>query len=82
MREGRILGEGFHHRRGQAHAEAEALHAAGGEAKGATPYVTLEPCAHQGLTPPCTQAILNAGITRVVIGTLDPNPRTAQRGVP
>jgi diaminohydroxyphosphoribosylaminopyrimidine deaminase/5-amino-6-(5-phosphoribosylamino)uracil reductase len=78
---GRIAGEGFHHRAGDLHAEIEALRAAGEAAKGATLYVTLEPCNHHGRTPPCTQAIAAAGITRVVAGTLDPNPRTAAGGV-
>lgn len=81
VRDARVLGEGFHRRRGEAHAEVEALRAAAGRARGATLYVTLEPCDHQGLTPPCTRAILDAGISRVVVGALDPNPRTAQGGV-
>jgi diaminohydroxyphosphoribosylaminopyrimidine deaminase/5-amino-6-(5-phosphoribosylamino)uracil reductase len=80
-REGCVLGEGFHHCRGQAHAEVEALRAAGGDVRGSTLYVTLEPCAHHGFTPPCARAILDAGIARVVIGALDPNPKTAQGGV-
>ncbi|HTV74221.1 MAG TPA: bifunctional diaminohydroxyphosphoribosylaminopyrimidine deaminase/5-amino-6-(5-phosphoribosylamino)uracil reductase RibD [Candidatus Acidoferrales bacterium] len=81
VREGRVVGEGFHHRRGEAHAEIEALAACAGEAAGATLYVTLEPCNHQGLTPPCTHAIVDAKIARVVVGTLDPNPKTAAGGV-
>jgi diaminohydroxyphosphoribosylaminopyrimidine deaminase / 5-amino-6-(5-phosphoribosylamino)uracil reductase len=81
VRDGTTLGEGFHHRRGAAHAEVEALRAAGGDAAGATLYVTLEPCDHAGLTPPCAPAVVSAGVTRVVVGALDPNPRTAQRGV-
>jgi diaminohydroxyphosphoribosylaminopyrimidine deaminase/5-amino-6-(5-phosphoribosylamino)uracil reductase len=81
VRGGRLLGEGFHHQRGQAHAEVEALRAVGGDARGSTLYVTLEPCAHHGLTPPCARAILDAGVARVVIGALDPNPKTAQAGV-
>jgi diaminohydroxyphosphoribosylaminopyrimidine deaminase/5-amino-6-(5-phosphoribosylamino)uracil reductase len=82
VRDGRVVGEGFHHRRGEAHAEVEALAACDpGEAAGATLYVTLEPCNHQGLTPPCTHAIVNAQIARVVIGALDPNPKTAAGGV-
>lgn len=80
-RDGRVLGEGFHHRCGQAHAEVEALRATGGDARGSTLYATLEPCAHHGLTPPCAQMMLEAGIERAVIGALDPNPRTAQGGV-
>jgi diaminohydroxyphosphoribosylaminopyrimidine deaminase/5-amino-6-(5-phosphoribosylamino)uracil reductase len=78
------LGEGFHHVRGEAHAEVEAFRdaaARGNDARGATLYVTLEPCDHTGLTPPCSLASIEAGIARVVIGTLDPNPRTAGGGV-
>jgi diaminohydroxyphosphoribosylaminopyrimidine deaminase / 5-amino-6-(5-phosphoribosylamino)uracil reductase len=81
VRDGRVLGEGFHHRCGQAHAEVEALRAAGGDARGAVLYVTLEPCAHHGRTPPCAQTIADAGIARAVVGTLDPNPKTALGGV-
>jgi len=80
----RTLGEGFHHVRGGAHAELEALSdaaARGNDVRGATLYVTLEPCDHTGLTPPCSLAVRDAGIARVVIGTLDPNPRTAGGGV-
>ncbi len=69
-----IVGEGHHEAAGRDHAEALALKAAGEKARGATLYVTLEPCNHEGRTPPCTDAILNAGIKRVVIGCLDPNP--------
>jgi diaminohydroxyphosphoribosylaminopyrimidine deaminase/5-amino-6-(5-phosphoribosylamino)uracil reductase len=72
------LGEGFHRMRGEPHAEAEALRDAaerGSDVRGATLYVTLEPCDHQGLTPPCSQAILGAGIARVVVGTADPNAK-------
>ncbi len=78
------LGEGFHHARGEAHAEVEALRdaqARGNDVRGATLYVTLEPCAHTGLTPPCSEAVRAAGIARAVVGTMDPNPRTAGRGV-
>lgn len=81
MRGGRVVGEGFHHRRGSPHAEVEALRASPGETDGATLYVTLEPCNHHGLTPPCTHAILEAKIARVVVGALDPNPKTAMGGV-
>ncbi len=70
-RDGRVLGEGFHHRAGEAHAEVNAL-AAAGDARGATLYVSLEPCKHVGQTPPCTQAVRAAGVRRVVIGTRDP----------
>lgn len=80
----RTLGEGFHRAKGSAHAEVEALHgaaAAGHDVRGATAYVSLEPCNHHGATPPCSEALIAAGIARVVAGTLDPNPRTAHGGV-
>jgi diaminohydroxyphosphoribosylaminopyrimidine deaminase / 5-amino-6-(5-phosphoribosylamino)uracil reductase len=74
VRDGAVVGEGWHTRLGEAHAEVEALRAAGDRARGATLYVTLEPCAHHGRTPPCTDAILEAGIRRVVAAIADPNP--------
>jgi diaminohydroxyphosphoribosylaminopyrimidine deaminase/5-amino-6-(5-phosphoribosylamino)uracil reductase len=80
VRAGRIVGEGWHARFGEAHAEVVALEAAGRAARGATLYVTLEPCAHQGKTPPCTEAILRAGIARVVYAVGDPNPVAAGGG--
>jgi len=73
VRDGRVVGEGFHRRTGGPHAETEALAAAGPKARGATLYVSLEPCKHVGRTPPCTQALLRAGIARVVAGTRDPS---------
>lgn len=73
-REGEVVGEGWHARFGEAHAEVEAIAAAGSRARGGTLYVTLEPCAHSGKTPPCTDAIRAAGITRVVAAMADPNP--------
>ncbi len=73
VRDGRVVGEGFHRRAGGPHAETEALAAAGPQARGATLYVSLEPCKHVGRTPPCTQALLRAGIARVVAGTRDPS---------
>lgn len=79
-RQGVILGEGYHQKAGTPHAEVHALRAAGDAAKGADIYVTLEPCNHTGRTPPCTHAILQAGIKRVVIGALDPNPKVAGGG--
>lgn len=72
--DGKVVGRGYHRAAGTAHAEVLALEEAGAEARGATLYVTLEPCRHQGRTPPCTDAILGAGIARVVVALLDPNP--------
>ncbi|MCE5304017.1 MAG: bifunctional diaminohydroxyphosphoribosylaminopyrimidine deaminase/5-amino-6-(5-phosphoribosylamino)uracil reductase RibD [Planctomycetaceae bacterium] len=76
-----ILGEGFHRRFGGPHAEIEALRIAGDRARGSTLYVTLEPCCHQGKTPPCTQAVLAAGVQRVIVAQLDPFPEVQGRGV-
>jgi diaminohydroxyphosphoribosylaminopyrimidine deaminase/5-amino-6-(5-phosphoribosylamino)uracil reductase len=70
-----IVGEGWHERKGGPHAEVVALEAAGDRARGATAYVTLEPCAHHGATPPCVDALVDAGVARLVAGQLDPNPR-------
>jgi diaminohydroxyphosphoribosylaminopyrimidine deaminase/5-amino-6-(5-phosphoribosylamino)uracil reductase len=78
---GDVVGEGWHAHTGGAHAEVAALEQAGPRARGGTAYVTLEPCCHQGRTPPCTEALLRAGITRVVSGARDPNPRVAGEGV-
>lgn len=78
---GALLAEGWHHAVGLAHAEVDALAHLGGVAPGATLYVNLEPCCHHGRTPPCTDAILRAGIARVVVGMIDPNPRVSARGV-
>ncbi len=80
VRQGNIVGEGFHKKAGTPHAEVHALDMAGEAARGGTIYVTLEPCNHTGRTPPCTQAILKAGITEVVIGAMDPNPRVEGGG--
>jgi diaminohydroxyphosphoribosylaminopyrimidine deaminase / 5-amino-6-(5-phosphoribosylamino)uracil reductase len=74
VRDGDVVGEGWHERKGGPHAEVVALDAAGERASGATLYVTMEPCAHHGTTPPCTEAVLRAGVARVVAGSLDPNP--------
>ena len=79
--DGVIVGQGHHERAGGPHAEVVALEAAGARASGATMYVTLEPCCHVGRTGPCTQRILDAGVTRVVVATLDPFPRVSGRGV-
>jgi diaminohydroxyphosphoribosylaminopyrimidine deaminase / 5-amino-6-(5-phosphoribosylamino)uracil reductase len=80
-RAGRILGEGWHERAGEAHAEVRALRAAAGEVRGATAYVTLEPCNHTGRTPPCVDALIAAGIGRVVCSSIDPNTKVAGKGV-
>jgi len=80
-REGKILGEGWHERAGLPHAEMNALKAAGESARGATAYVTLEPCCHHGRTPPCTDALIGAGVKRVVAGMRDPNPLVAGQGL-
>jgi diaminohydroxyphosphoribosylaminopyrimidine deaminase / 5-amino-6-(5-phosphoribosylamino)uracil reductase len=77
VRGGEVVGEGWHERKGEPHAEANALAAAGDRARAATLYVTLEPCASWGSTPPCAQAVIEAGVARVVIGTRDPNPTAA-----
>ncbi len=75
VRDGEVVGEGWHERRGEPHAEVLALAAAGEAARGATLYVTQEPCSHHGRTPPCVDAVLEAGIARVVAGALDPHPQ-------
>src|SRR4051794_35642903 len=80
VREGHIVGEGWHQKFGAAHAEVNALAAAGAAARGATLYVTLEPCCHHGKTPPCTEAILAAGVARVVAAMRDPFPKVAGGG--
>jgi diaminohydroxyphosphoribosylaminopyrimidine deaminase/5-amino-6-(5-phosphoribosylamino)uracil reductase len=80
-RDGEILARGYHARAGQAHGEVDALSKLDGEAEGADLYVNLEPCCHHGRTPPCTEAILKAGIRRVFVGTLDPFPEVGGKGV-
>ncbi|MBE9076211.1 bifunctional diaminohydroxyphosphoribosylaminopyrimidine deaminase/5-amino-6-(5-phosphoribosylamino)uracil reductase RibD [Romeria aff. gracilis LEGE 07310] len=77
VQQGQIVGEGFHSRAGESHAEVFALRAAGDQAQGATLYVNLEPCNHHGRTPPCTEAIIQAQVSRVVIGMADPNPEAS-----
>src|SRR5262249_58619957 len=80
VRDGRVVGEGWHERYGGPHAEVNALAAAGEASRGATLYVTLEPCCHHGKTPPCTDALVRAGVRRVVAAMTDPFPQVAGRG--
>ncbi len=82
VQDGRVVGKGYHRRLGAPHAEVEALRQAGAQARDADLYVTLEPCNHQGRTPACTQAILAAGVRRVLIATPDPNPQVTGGGAP
>lgn len=80
VKDGQIIGEGFHPKAGEPHAEVFALRQAGSLSRGATAYVTLEPCAHYGRTPPCAEALVKAGVSRVVMASLDPNPLVAGKG--
>jgi diaminohydroxyphosphoribosylaminopyrimidine deaminase/5-amino-6-(5-phosphoribosylamino)uracil reductase len=80
VRDGEIVGEGYHHKAGTPHAEIHALHIAGERARGATLYVTLEPCNHHGRTPPCTEALIAAGIAEAHMAMLDPNPIVNGKG--
>ena len=81
VRDGRVVGQGWHKKAGTAHAEINALEQAGTLAQGATMYVTLEPCSHHGRTGPCVEAIMAAGVKRVVVGMVDPNPLVAGKGI-
>jgi len=81
VRDGQVVGSGYHARAGTPHAEVHALREAGAKACGATLYVTLEPCCHHGRTGPCTEAVIKAGITKVVVAMEDPNPKVAGKGV-
>src|SRR5205807_531084 len=77
---GEIIGTGYHHRAGEAHAEVIALDAAGDAARGQTLYLNLEPCCHHGKTPPCSDRVIASGVKRVVFGMQDPNPKVAGGG--
>ncbi|ABR74728.1 bifunctional diaminohydroxyphosphoribosylaminopyrimidine deaminase/5-amino-6-(5-phosphoribosylamino)uracil reductase [Actinobacillus succinogenes] len=81
VKHNKIVGTGFHFRAGEPHAEVMAIRDAGDNTQGATAYVTLEPCSHYGRTPPCAQGLINAGVTKVIIATQDPNPQVAGRGL-
>ena len=81
VREGEVVGEGYHQKAGEAHAEIHALNQAGALARGATLYVTLEPCCHWGRTPPCTEAVIRAGVAKAFVAMKDLNPRVAGNGI-
>lgn len=81
VKDGKVVGEGWHQRAGGPHAEIHALDQAGASARGATVYVTLEPCSHHGRTPPCSDALIQAGVARVVAATGDPNPKVSGEGL-
>ena len=81
VKDGEVVGEGWHCRAGEQHAEVHALQQAGDRARGSDVYVTLEPCCHHGRTPPCTDALISAGVSRVVAAMEDPHPRVAGKGL-
>ena len=81
VKEGVLIGQGWHRKAGEPHAEVLALKEAGEQARGATVYVTLEPCAHFGKTPPCANALVNAGVACVVMAMQDPNPLVSGKGI-
>ena len=81
VKNGRIIGKGYHKKCGELHAERNAIASLTESAEGATIYVTLEPCCHYGKTPPCTEAIIEQKIKRVVIGSRDPNPKVSGKGI-
>lgn len=81
VKDGLIVGEGFHFRAGEPHAEVHAMRMAGDKARGATAYVTLEPCSHYGRTPPCAKGLIDAGVSRVIAAMVDPNPQVSGRGL-
>ena len=81
VKQGQLIGEGYHPKAGQPHAEVFALRQAGDNAKDATAYVTLEPCAHYGRTPPCAEALVKAQVKKVVLACFDPNPLVAGKGI-